>query len=106
MTLVAILTVRRRELERFRTYEEEAARVMAKHGGAIERTVVIAPAGDEELLKEVHVVTFPDEQALAAYRADAELAAAAPLRESSVVATEILVGEDGPDYGGARRTRD
>lgn len=50
-------------------------------------------------------MTFPDERALLAYREDPELKAAAGLREASILATEILVGEDGPslDYSSDNR---
>jgi hypothetical protein len=88
MTLVVILTVRSEAVERFRAFERRAAAVMARHGGAIERTVVVPPARPGDCLREVHVVTFPGE--------------IAPLRDESVVGTEVLVGEDGPDYGPGR----
>ncbi len=100
MTLVAILTVRRAALEQFRAFERQAAAVMRAHGGRIERTVVV-PDDSPALIREVHVVAFPDAGAFEAYRADARLATLAPLRESAVVRTELLVGEDGPDYGAA-----
>jgi uncharacterized protein (DUF1330 family) len=101
VTVVAILTVRRDALGTFRAFERHAAAVMAAHGGRIERTVVVAAAAPD-LVREVHVVTFPDERAFRAYRADARLAEMAHLREASVVHTELLVGEDGPcdDEGG------
>jgi len=98
MTLVAILTVRRAALEAFRTYERHAATVMASHGGRIERTVVIPLAAASDLVKEVHVVTFPDAAAYDAYRTDARLGVLAHLRTASVVHTEVLTGEDGPCY--------
>ncbi len=98
MTLVVILTVRAEALERFRAFEMKAAQVMGRYGGAIERVVVIPADAATGLMKEVHVVTFPDAGALEAYRQDPELAAAAHLRDGAVVSTEILVGEDGPDY--------
>lgn len=98
MTLVVILTVRDGALATFRAFETKAAAVMARYGGAIERAVVIPPRAAGEALREVHVVTFPDERALLAYREDPELKAAAGLREASILATEILVGEDGPAY--------
>jgi uncharacterized protein (DUF1330 family) len=99
VTIVAILTVRRGELEKFRAFERHAAAVMAAHGGRIERTVVVA--GDSpELLKEIHVVTFPEERAYRAYQQDPRRAELAHLRAAAVVSTEVLVGEDGPDYGG------
>ncbi len=101
MTLIVILTVRRVSLEAFRAYERRAASVMARHGGAIERVVVITPPEGAESLREVHVVTFPGPEAFAAYRADPELAALAPLRAASVLDTEVWVGEEGPAYGRA-----
>jgi hypothetical protein len=98
MTLVVILTVRKDAIEKFRAFERHAAGVMAAHGGRIERTVVVAPDGSADVFKEVHVVTFPDEHAFAGYRADERLARLAHLRDESVVHTEVLAGEDGPDY--------
>jgi len=98
MTLVVILTVRRDAIEEFRAFEKHAAGVMATHGGRVERTVVVAPDGTPDVFKEIHVVTFPDEQAYTAYRADERLARFAHLRDESVVHTEVLAGEDGPSY--------
>lgn len=102
MILVAILTVRRDAIEAFRAYEARAAAVMARYGGAIERTVVTAPDASGSSFKEIHLVTFPDELALAAYRSDAELGTVAHLRDASVLETEILIGEEGPTYGASR----
>ena len=96
MVLVAILTVRKQALEQFRAYETQAARIMREHGGRIERTVVVADGADT--IKEVHVVTFRDEAAFTAYKADTRLAQIAHLREASVVRTELLIGADGPTY--------
>src|SRR5258706_11130652 len=88
MTLVVTLTVRRKAAEDFRRYEGEAARVMARHGGAIERVVAIR-CEEAELFREVHIVTFPSQEAFDSYRADPELPRLAPLRAAAVVATEI-----------------
>jgi hypothetical protein len=63
--------------------------------------VVIPLPAEPSLFKEVHVVTFPDATAFAAYGADPALTSAAALRDASVVHTEVLLGEDGPSYGGA-----
>jgi antibiotic biosynthesis monooxygenase (ABM) superfamily enzyme len=101
VTLVAILTVRPGAVDAFRAFERRAAAIMSRYGGAIERTVVVPGDGADAPLREVHVVTFPDRDSLAAYRADADLAALAHLREASVARSEILVGEDGPDYTAA-----
>lgn len=98
ITLVAILTVRKEAEAKFRTFERHAAAVMKSHGGRIERTIVVAPESQSDLFREVHVVTFPERRALAAYRTDERLGQLAHLRDESVIDTQILVGEDGPDY--------
>ncbi len=110
MTLVAILTVRGAALDEFRAFERHAAAVMRTHGGRIERTVVVTPDPAPGLVREIHVVTFPDEAAFRAYQGDARLAELAHLREAAVVATDVFIGEDGPVYGdaftGPERIRD
>ena len=101
VTLVAIMTVRAAALDDFRAFERHAAAAMRAHGGRIERAVVVpvVPVPDvEDVIKEVHVVTFPDAAAFTAYRADPVLAAVAHLRTASVIHTELLTGHDGPDY--------
>jgi uncharacterized protein (DUF1330 family) len=101
MILVAILTIRQDFLEAYRAYEYRAAEIMAGHDARIERTVVLESDPNEETFKEVHLLRFPDSAALKAYRADPKLLALAPIREKVIVSTELLVGEDGPDYGDA-----
>ncbi|MEW6687595.1 MAG: hypothetical protein AB1452_00760 [Pseudomonadota bacterium] len=98
MTLVAILTVRREAIDKFRAFEAHAAEVMKRHGGRIERTIVVDPDDSPGLMREIHVVTFPSEETFAAYRKDARLAELAHLRDQSVVHTELFVGQDGPSY--------
>ena len=98
VTLVATMTVRPEAAEAFRTYERLAAAVMARYGGAIERVIVMPADEPGGPFREVHVVTFPDADAWAAYRVDPELADAAERRASAVLHTEVLVGADGPDY--------
>ena len=98
MLLIAQLTIRRSELETFRAYEHAAARVMARYGGSIEHVFVV-DEGDAEELREIHVVRFPDEAALEAYRNDPELEARGEERERAVLETEIWPAKDGPRYG-------
>ena len=100
MILVVTLTVRKAAFDQFREFEQQAARVMAKHGGAIERTVFVAAKPGEDFFQEVHLVTFPNQAALTAYQQDAEIKTFVYLREAAVIKTEILVGEAGPNYGG------
>jgi hypothetical protein len=92
--LVVILTVRRAELAAFHAFEELAAGVMTRYGGTMQRRIAVDADASAEVVKEVHVVSFPDADAFAAYRADGELQHAAHLRRASVVATEILVGRN------------
>ena len=98
MVIVAILTVRRSELDSFRKFETVAAGIMLEHGGRFERSVVVDD-GEAETLTEIHWLRFPDEAAFAAYRASPKLAVHRALREASVVQTTIYVGEEGPLYG-------
>jgi hypothetical protein len=98
ISLVVILTVRNDSVESFRTFEHHAARVMARYGGAIERTIVVPSAPESPTFREVHIVTFPDDAAFARYREDEELRTHGHLREASVVNTEVLAGVPGPRY--------
>lgn len=96
--LVVTLTVRREALVPFRDYEGRAVAIMRRHGGVLERTVFVDDGPADPLVKEVHLLTFPDRGAFERYRADPDLAAAAPLRAQAVVATELLVGVEGLSY--------
>jgi len=98
MTLIAIMTVRKDAIRKFRSFESKAAVVMARHGGAIERTVVVPLADRTNLFKEVHIVTFPSTDAFSAYRQDRSLEEIAYLRNEAVVDTEVMIGEEGPNY--------
>jgi uncharacterized protein (DUF1330 family) len=100
MILVAILTVQRDLVHDYRAYERRAAAIMADHGAKIERTVVVQSDPKAVTFKEVHIIRFPDPDALAAYSGDARYLELASIREKVVVSTEVLVGEEGPDYGG------
>ena len=98
LTLVVTLTIRNEQLSKFREFERLAAKIMLRYGGRIERTVVIPPARGGEFYKEIHIVTFPDEQSLQAYRDDAESKTLIPLREACIYKTEAWKGKKGPDY--------
>jgi uncharacterized protein (DUF1330 family) len=98
MVLVVLLTVKPSELEKFRAYEHQAALVMAKHGGSIEKVVEIPVESDLDPHREVHIVSFPDEASYQAYSIDPDMAAWRAFRDASVIKTEILKGNEGPDY--------
>jgi uncharacterized protein (DUF1330 family) len=97
IVIVATLGVRQEAVEQFRTYERMAARVMRRYGGDIARTVSL-PSADPALIEELHLVTFPDAEAFAAYQRDPELAEAAPLRAAAIATTRVAIGTPGPDY--------
>lgn len=85
----------------FHRFETEAARIMRRHGGRIDR--VIRPTGPglvDALPHEVHLVSFASAAGFAAYREDPELQALAALRESAIARTDVLVGTDGEPYPG------
>lgn len=99
VVLVVSLYVRPGQEGAFRAFESAAARIMGRYGGRIERVirpVEMTPVG--ELPHEVHLVSFPDGAAFAAYRADAELAGLAALRQMAIARTEILIGHEGEPY--------
>jgi hypothetical protein len=99
MIVVAILTVRGEAEAAFRAYETKAVEIMGRYGGSLEGTIAVASADGGATFKEIHLIHFPGPEAFAAYRGDATLAAAAPLRAAAILHTEILVGTRGPDYG-------
>jgi len=98
MNAVALLTVRKKALEAFRAFETHAAMVMSDYGGRIERTVVVNPEKSPDEVIEIHLLSFPDEKAFAAFRRDSRLGQLDHLRKQSVLRTELYVGEDGPEY--------
>jgi uncharacterized protein (DUF1330 family) len=97
LLVVAVLTIVPGAADRFREFETMAARILARYGGVIDRTVTVEPSSSNEE-REVHVLSFPSKEAFANYRLDAELASLAELRSSSIARTEILIGRAGPQY--------
>jgi hypothetical protein len=92
------MVVRRAELAEFRAFERNAQRIMARHGGTIREAILIDDDPAAETVREVHVVSFPDSAAFAAYRADPELVALRPSRERAVVSTELEIGSAPPHF--------
>ncbi|MFI2762376.1 hypothetical protein ACH5A3_26490 [Streptomyces echinatus] len=63
--------------------------LLAEHGGRLERRL---RALDDRT--EAHLLSFPSDEHVAAYRADPRRCAAAPLLESSEAAIELLAVRD------------
>jgi len=98
IVLIVTLTVRREESSAFRDFARTAAERLTAHGGRLEKTAVLPDDTDPNFFREVHFVVFPNRRAAENYQADSHLEAALPLRDRSVVRTEVLEGEPGPDY--------
>jgi hypothetical protein len=88
----------------FHRFETAVARVMRLHRGRNDR--VIRPTGPrraDALPHEIQLVLFASAVDLEASRADPELRALAPLRESAIARTEVTMATDGEPYGDGRR---
>lgn len=93
--LVASLWIRAGAIAQFEAFEGRVAAIQAKHGARIERAIRVAgPAANAAEPFEVHVVSFPSAQALAAYREDPDLTALAELRATIFTRTSFVVGTD------------
>lgn len=99
VVLVVNLFIRPGQEVAFRGFETEAARVMQRHGGRIDRVIrPSGPAGEDPLPHEIHIVSFPNLERFEAYREDQHLAKLASLRESAIARTEVTIGEEGDPY--------
>jgi hypothetical protein len=90
LVLIVELWLRDDDVAGFEALERRFAVRLAVHGGVIERAVRLDGALEGPF--EIHVVSFPDEAAFAAYRVDAEVAALAAERERVIARTVIRRG--------------
>jgi uncharacterized protein (DUF1330 family) len=98
LLIIATLTLRDGEAARFQDFESQAARIMHRYGGVIERTITLLRQSSAEPERELHILRFPNREAFDACRADADLADLSALRAAAIAHTEILFGRDGPNY--------
>jgi uncharacterized protein (DUF1330 family) len=97
--LVASLFIHPGREGEFRQFETEAARIMQKYGGRIERVIrPTASFSSDSPPHEIHIVSFPNVERFDAYRRDADLVTLAPLRQAAITRTEIIIGEEGEPY--------
>jgi uncharacterized protein (DUF1330 family) len=97
--LVASLWIREGAVAEFEAFERRVAAIQAKHGAKIERAIRVAgPAANAAEPFEIHVVSFPSQKALIAYRADPEITALADLRATIFTRTLFVQGTDVPPY--------
>jgi uncharacterized protein (DUF1330 family) len=96
--LVVSLWLKTDDVAAFESFERSAARVMATHGGRIDRVIRRAGAERGDGPFEVHVVSFPSWSAFDAYRTDPAFKALLPQRERLIESTEIWRGEPRETY--------
>ena len=96
LTLIVALYLHPGRHADFERFESEAAKIMRRYGGAIERRIVCPPSDSQP--DEVHIVTFPDEESHARYRSDYELQTLADLRSRAIRNTVIWRGGDAPAF--------
>ncbi|MEE1751999.1 hypothetical protein [Streptomyces sp. SP18CS02] len=91
MTVTYLMLARLPEggLDAFDAYENAVLPLLAEYGGCLERRLRTL---DNQV--EAHLITFPNGEDLAAYRADPRRSAAAPLLESSGASVELLAMRD------------
>jgi antibiotic biosynthesis monooxygenase (ABM) superfamily enzyme len=92
------LWIRPGEEAAFAVFEEAAGQIMARHGGEIERAFRIGPEAGEDAPFEVHIVSFPDDAAYAAYRSDPEILALRDRRNRIIAQTRVLSAEEVGSY--------
>ena len=97
--LVVSLWLRDGAVAEFEAFERRVAKIQARHGGRVERAIrATSPQANAAEPFEVHVVSFPDEASLAAYRADPETRALADERAAIIARTVIVEGVDAGGY--------
>jgi uncharacterized protein (DUF1330 family) len=99
LTLVVLLFTEPEGQVEFEQFETNAARIMKRYGGAIERRISLSSRSDPSEPQEVHVLTFPDRESFDRYRNDPELQALAGLRRKTIRDTIIWSGLDCPPFG-------
>lgn len=85
----------------FEAYERKVSRIMARYGGAIERTIRRSgePNSKSDEPFEVHLLRFPTRDLYDAYQDDPERRSLSGERARIIVKADIFVGTPGPTYG-------
>ncbi|HEX4334457.1 MAG TPA: VOC family protein [Polyangiaceae bacterium] len=98
LCLVISIHVRDGKRAEFEDFERRVQSILANHGGRLEQRLLGA-GGDEP--DEIHVVSFPDEAALSAYRTDPGYTALAGARSDAIRETSMLVTTVAPPFSAA-----
>ena len=94
------LWVREGQESGFESYERKVSRIMARHGGAIERVIRRSSRASDQVDEpfEVHVLRFASREQYDAFRSDPDRGALAAERAGLITRTEVMVGTEGPTY--------
>ena len=92
LKITAELWVKDGRFAQFLEFETAAFKIMATHGATIVSVQQTHGACDGQP-HETHDLEFPDVQAFEAYKSDPALVALAPLRESCIAKTEVVIHE-------------
>ncbi|BCM91576.1 hypothetical protein IAD21_03451 [Abditibacteriota bacterium] len=76
----------------FEEFERAVAQILQNHGGRIERAFRTEEPTNGNEPFEIHLVSFPDDEAFKSYRSDELTLALAPQRERLIARTEIWRG--------------
>ena len=96
ITLVVALFVHPNRNAEFESFETQAAEIMSRVGGRIERRIACSAKDDPSAPDEVHVVTFPDVNSYNRYRESSEIKALASLRAVAIRKTVVWRGTELP----------
>src|SRR5271169_3838780 len=94
VTIVAALFIHPGREAEFEQFETAAESIMQRYGGHLERRIGFPSSTDSDQPHEVHIVTFPDQESFAGYRADADLQARAELRTRAIRQTIAWIRSD------------
>ena len=95
--LIVSLWLRNNDVAAFEAFERQAAQAMAKFDGRVERAIRISDAEADSPF-EIHIVSFPSEEAFRMYRQSSESRNLAQARDSVILKTEILAGSEAEVY--------
>jgi len=99
ISIVVVIHINAGREAEFERFETAVAKIMQRHGGALERRIAMEPGRDASHPHEVHIVTFPDRAALDRYRADPEFKELAALRAEAIRETIFWFGNDLTPFG-------
>ncbi|MBV9467726.1 MAG: hypothetical protein JO316_21690 [Abitibacteriaceae bacterium] len=93
--LCVSLWIRNDDITAFESVERQAAQLMAKYGGRIERAIRVTSEPDDfDAPFEVHIVSFPDQNRFDLYRQDPKTQDFSRERDKVIAKTTVIQGYD------------